>query len=402
MHIIVLGAGVIGVTTAYELVKQGHNVTVIEKHSKAAMECSFQNGGQLSYSHAKPWANPAILKYLPRWLCSKNSPLSIRTFDTDLLTWLCQFLWACRASKVKQTSHDIFKLAEESKAAMHELLTNESLDFDMHHDGTMMCYRTLSSLENGLTQANLQATWGGSHRYLDSLESCITVEPALAHTKQPYCGGIYFPGDAAGNVQKFTSQLAAILEKKGVTFHYNTSITSLLFEKKHIKAIRTNKGEFSADTIIVCLGAMSGQLVKPLGINLPIYPLKGYSIDIPIQPGEHAPTCSLTDEAHKIVISRLGNTVRIAGTAEFSGFNAMLYPQRIDMLKHFAKELFPQLSAIDQATVWTCHRPATPGNLPIIGKTTYDNLLLNTGHGTLGWTLACGSAKRISNLVQWN
>lgn len=399
-NILILGAGITGITTAYVLHKRGYKVTVIERNPDPASECSYANGGQLSYSHSKPWANPAFFRQLPKWLTTPYSPLVVRRLDWHGLRWMTQFLLSCRQSISDRTSNDIYHLAQYSKACLHQLIEETNIRFDYTANGTLQCYRNPYVLKTALRQAQLQQNWGCEFQYVENFDQCVAIEPSLSRTTHPFIGGIFYPQDASGDAQKFTCQLAAFLEQNGVTFHYNTPITKLIFDKSKLHEVQTAKGSFTADHYMMCLGAYSPQLLAPLKLPALIYPLKGYSLTVPLCDNDLAPHCSLTDDANKIVVSRLGQKLRFAGTAEFGGYDHFPYSERVSLLKQHAVNLFPQLSQIDQSESWACLRPSTPTNLPIIGRSPLHNLYYNTGHGTLGWTLAAGSAYKIADILE--
>ncbi len=400
MKIIILGAGVIGVTTAYYLNKLGHDVTVIERNEKCASECSFANGGQLSYSHAEPWATPASLRKIPKWLLDKNSPLVFHpSLDPFMWKWALKFLGRCTNKHKEEATIHTLRLALHSKNCLAELLSDTLLDFSYLEKGTLHTFRNAESLNANIAQAEFQKKLGCEYQILHSRADCEKIEPALQYAPAEIIGGIYFPMDATGNVHQFSTNLTLFLQSKGVQFIYGQKIQKILLENDKVTDIITDNGKYSADAFVMSLGASSRLLLKDININVPIYPMKGYSISIDIKNHSKTPVIGITDQHNKIVYSKLGNILRVAGTAEFNGYNDSVSKTRIDTMKKMVGELFPESGDIDTVTQWACLRPSTPEGTPIIGKTKYPNLYLNTGHGTLGWTLACGSASIVANII---
>lgn len=403
MKVIILGSGVIGVTTAYLLASHGHEVVVLERQPSVAMECSFANGGQLSYSHAEPWASPHLLPKIPKWLIDKYSPLVFRLrWDTAMWSWLYQFLRQCTHEKMMAGTSRMLNLTLYSQKVMETIFHPLNLAFDYSHDnrGIIHIFKNAASLAANIAHAEFQKTLGCPFEILPSREACEEKEPAFRFSSKSIIGGIFYPLDASGNVNTFSQTLAALAREKGATFHFNTHITAIEHKSHAIQSILTDQGTFSGDTYVVCLGAYSPLPLRPLGIKLPVYPMKGYSISIPIQDGTKAPRIGVTDQGNKVVYSRLGNILRLAGTAEFAGYDHRIDPQRIAALKKMIQCLFPQAGDLTRATEWACLRPSTPDGLPVLGHTPFSNLILNTGHGTLGWTLACGSAKITTDIVE--
>lgn len=404
MKIIILGAGVIGVTTAYFLSRNGHEVTVIDRQSACAAECSFANGGQLSYSHVEPWANPAVIPNILKWLGKEDAPLVFRLrADYAMWKWGVQFLRAATHHQSMETTRHMLKLSLYSREVMHALSQEEPLAFDYAKKGILHIFHDQKSLDAEIKQAAFQKELG-CESVLLSREECLQQEPALRHTDRPLIGGITFPLDEMGNAQLFTKHLAEICQSRlGVKFLYETEITRITADADKVTAVHTNKGIFTADSYVMALGAASPLLARQIGVSLPIYPMKGYSISIPVVNEEGSPQTSLTDQTYKIVYSRLGDMVRVAGTAEFAGYDSGITESRIKPIVAAVKQLFPQLITEENSasiTNWACLRPSTPSGMPLLGQRRYANLFLNTGHGTLGWTLACGSARVVADSVE--
>lgn len=401
--IAVLGAGIAGQTTAFLLASRGHEVTLVDRREATACECSFANGGQLSYSHAQPWATPQLLQKIPGWLLQPHSPLLFRTAPTrQLVTWLGRFVANCRQKKMHQTTASLLGLALYSREQMHQLIATLPLDFSYAKRGTLHFFSSEKSLEHHARHAQFLEKLGCPSQRLDRAAS-IAKEPALAHSDAPLAGGVFYPLDESGDVRAFARGLAEHAKQSGnpIDYHYNTAITSFRHENGTIKAIQTDQGEIEADRFIIALGASSYALLKHLHLPAPLYPMKGYSLSIALENAKDAPSICLTDEAHKLVYTRLNQHLRVAGTAEFAGYDASIRKERIASLKRMILTYFPHLEPqLQQAEAWAGLRPATPDGAPLIGRTPYRNLFLNTGHGTLGWTLAAGSATIVADLVE--
>jgi D-amino-acid dehydrogenase len=394
VKIIVLGAGVVGVTGAWYLAKAGHEVTVVERREAAALETSFANGGQISAGHAEPWAKPSVVPKILRWLGREDAPLLFRPrADWAQWRWGMRFLMECWPGRFERHARTLGALAGYSRERLRALRQELGLRYD--------------ELERGILQfATNQRDFESLARHarpdqVKSAQECIALEPALAHSRDPVIGGVYNPGDESGDAHRFTAELARAAAEQGVQFRFNTSIESVETAGGKVTALRAEDGTLTADAYVVSLGSYSPLLLAPLGVRIPVYPLKGYSITVPLGPSEAAaaPTVSLTDEAFKIVISRLGNRLRAAGTAELTGYDTSINHVRCAAIARRIRELFPGLGGVTTIDNWCGLRPATPNNVPVIGRTRYENLYLNTGHGTLGWTLACGSAAVLADLI---
>lgn len=403
MKIAVLGAGVIGITTAYYLHKLGYEVTVIERNSESASECSHANGGQLSYSHAEPWANPTALRKIPKWLICKDSPLVFAPrLDLPMWRWAISFLMHCNKNTCKNTTTHTLRLALHSRDCFAAAIKDTAIDFSYLEKGTVHVFRNEQALEANIAQAEFQKTMGCDYEVLNSRKDCEAKEPALKYSPANIIGGIYFPMDATGDVHKFTENLSLWLKDRGVTFLYGESVKAIDSNSTEITGFVTDTGVITADKYVIASGAPSPKLLQKIGINVPIYPMKGYSLSIEVKDESKAPISGVTDQYNKIVYSRLGNILRVAGTAEFAGYNDHTVPARLDTLRRMTKQLFPESGDINAASEWACLRPSTPEGTPIIGRTKYNNFYLNIGHGTLGWTLSCGSASILTNIIHNN
>ncbi|MFZ2553785.1 D-amino acid dehydrogenase [Psychrobacter sp. BF1] len=424
-HIAVLGAGVVGVTTAWYLQKAGYKVTVIERESAAAMQTSFANGGQISVSHATPWANPRAPMQALKSLFSEDSPLLYRLrADKDQLKWAMQFLQECGADRADDNLVQMVRLGLYSRATLQQLRRNTDIEYEQQTRGIMHFYTSQAEFDAAIAPTERMQELGCERHFID-INNAASLEPALYPIAHKLVGATYTSRDESGNAHLFTQRLAARCLEAGVTFLYNTDILALNSDahssRPHIHSITIRpKGEnaqtFSADSHVIALGCYSVALLKPLAVHLPIFPAKGYSATYQVNPrAPHlAPFVSLIDDEYKLVMSRLGDKLRVAGTAEFNGYNMELNSVRCAAITERVRYLFPKGIIANSAQYWTGLRPMTPSNVPLIGRAhcgqvrhgsqnepaTFDNLWLNTGHGSLGWTHACGSAKAISLLMQ--
>ena len=394
MKIIVLGAGVVGVTGAWYLAKAGHEITVVERREAAALETSFANGGQISAGHAEPWAKPSVVPKILCWLGREDAPLLFRPrADWAQWRWGLRFLMECWPGRFERHARTLGGLAAYSRECLRSLRQELGLRYDQLERGILQFATNQRDFESLVRHAD--------RARVKSAQECLALEPALAHSRHPVIGGVYNPNDESGDAHRFTAELARLAAARGVTFRFSTAIDSVETAGGKVTALRTNGAALVADAYVVSLGSYSPLLLAPIGVRIPVYPLKGYSITLPLGPGEaaSAPTVSLTDEAFKIVISRLGNRLRAAGTAELTGYDTSINAARCAAIARRIRDLFPGLGGITTIDNWCGLRPATPNNVPVIGRTRYSNLYLNTGHGTLGWTLACGSAAVLADLV---
>jgi D-amino-acid dehydrogenase len=400
MRIAVLGAGLLGVSSAWHLAADGHEVTVIDRQPEAARETSFANGGQISTSHAEPWANPGVLPKILKWLGREDSPLLWRLrADAAQWEWGVRFLRECTPARTRANIVAILRLALYSRERLKALRAELNLDYEQLERGILHFYTDPDEFERAIPQAALMREHG-CEREVKTAAECLGIEPALVGAKRPIVGGTFTAGDESGNARLFTRALAARCAERGVAFRYGETIESLAAAGGQIVGVRLANGEiFAVDAVVMALGSWSPLLLEPLGIHVPVYPAKGYSATIPLAADALAPTVSLTDDGHKIVYSRLGDTLRVAGTAEFCGHDLSLDPARCKPILRRTFEMFPGVKRLEGIRLWTGLRPATPGNVPLVGPTKYGNLYLNTGHGTLGWTMAVGSGRLLADLV---
>jgi D-amino-acid dehydrogenase len=404
MKVIVLGAGVVGTASAWYLQQAGIDVTVLERQSGPALETSFANGCQISVSHAEPWANPATLLKVLRGLGREDAPLLFRLRADPLQwRWCLQFVRECWPARVAANLRQIVAMADYSRRSLQALRAETGIEYDSLARGILHFYTDQTEFDKSCHAAAAMRELG-CPRTPVSAEEVVRIEPALAAVRDKLVGGDFTASDESGDVFKFTSQLARLGSAAGVDFRYNTTVTRLLTEGGEVTGVEIIDGEgrhrvLRADAFVIALGSFSAALLAPLGIPLMIYPGKGYSATYPIRDPEAAPTVSLTDDGHKLVLSRLGSRLRVAGTCELNGYSRALNTVRCEAITRRVRELFPGACDYDNPTYWAGLRPLTPSNVPYIGKTRYANLYLNTGHGTLGWTMGCGSGRAIADIV---
>ena len=400
MRVIVLGAGVIGVTSAYYLSRAGHEVTVIDRQPGPALETSFANAGEVSPGYASPWAAPGIPLKAIKWMMSRHSPLILRPKpDAAMLRWLAMMLRNCTEARYALNKSRMVGLAEFSRDELKRLRGTLGIAYDERAQGTLQLFRTEKQLAGAAKDMAVLDDFGVDYELLDRA-GCVAAEPGLAATSDKFVGGLCLPGDETGDCRMFTRALAERAAAEGVEFRYDTVIEALEHDGRRVSGVRTSAGVVRGDACLVALASYSPLLLKPFGLTLPVYPVKGYSITVPVADPDRAPVSTLLDESYKIAITRLGNRVRVGGMAEISGFDRSLPARRQATLLHSLTDLFPGGAKVDGETnFWSGLRPMTPDGPPVIGKTPVDNLFLNTGHGTLGWTMACGSGHLIASLI---
>ncbi|MGY4473284.1 D-amino acid dehydrogenase [Bradyrhizobium sp. USDA 3364] len=399
MKVLVLGSGVIGVTSAYYLARAGHEVTVIDRQPKPALETSFANAGEVSPGYSSPWAGPGVPVKAVKWLLMKHGPLVIRPkVDPVMWLWLLKMLRNCTTARYAVNKARMIPIAEYSRDCLQALRSEIGIKYDERARGTLQLFRYQSQLEGTGDDIAVLKQYGVPFEVLDR-EGCIAAEPALASVKEKFAGGLRLPHDETGDCHMFTQALALEAEKLGVRFNFNTGIEGLNADATRITGVATSAGMMTADAYVLALGSYSPHLVRPLGISLPVYPVKGYSITVPIKDASGAPESTVMDESYKVAITRLGDRIRVGGTAEISGYSTKLYAARRATLDHSLTDLFPRGGDLPKATFWCGLRPMTPDGPPVIGATRFANLHLNTGHGTLGWTMACGSGRVLADML---
>ncbi len=404
MKIVVLGAGVIGTTTAWFLNQAGHEVTVIERQPNAGLETSFANGGQISVCHAEPWANPSAPKKILQWLGKEDAPLLFRLrADINQWRWGWQFLKECSPTKTRQNTLNILRLGLYSRGVLQKLRADTNIKYDELTKGILHFYTDPKEFEDAIVASEFMRNYGCDRNVIDKKSDIVAIEPAFANSVDKIVGATFTASDESGDAQKFTNNLSVLAAEKGVNFLFEHTITQIKHSKGQISGVTVQHHEevfdITADAYVVCLASYSALMVRDLGISLLIYPAKGYSATVEVPEGANAPMVSMTDDEYKLVFSRLGNRLRIAGTAELNGYNLNLNDVRCQALIKRTAALFPAAADYSKPLFWTGLRPATPSNVPYIGKTKFANLYLNTGHGTLGWTHSCGSAQAIADII---
>jgi D-amino-acid dehydrogenase len=400
LNIAVLGAGVVGVTTAYYLAAAGHDVTVIDRAPGVATQCSYANGAQLSYSYTDSMASPSFLSRLPGLVAGMDRSIRFRPpADTDVVRWGLAFLSQCTRGNASANTLANLKLAKRSARLLRELRNDLSSDFHYREAGKLILLRTRRELDDARRASDIKAELG-IRADLVSMEEASEIEPAIAHMQGPYAGGVYSPGDDLGDAAEFTRLLAARLQaERRASFHFDTEATGLIRDADSVRGCQTNRGDVEADAVVVCLGAWSPRLLQSAGIRTLIQPARGYSVTLP--PGPQPPRASVTDFGRRFVVTRLGDNVRIAGFADFVGFSSRHDRERIEQLMSTAHEAAPQTAEFShrQIHAWAGSRPMTPDGRPLVGRTCVRGLFLNTGHGSLGWTLACATAEQVASEV---
>ena len=399
MKILILGAGVVGTTSAYYLAKAGHEVEVIDRQPGAGLETSFANAGQVSPGYSAPWAGPGIPVKALKWMMMRHRPFVMwPRMDGKLAWWLAQMLANCTEDAYRINKARMVRLAEYSRDVLGELRADTGISYDQRQGGTLQLFRTQKQLDHVGDDTAVLDQFGVPYAVLDP-DGCVVAEPALALTRAHFVGGLQLPGDETGDAHQFTQRLAAIAAGLGVRFGYGVTINHIVASGAEVTGVDTSAGMLRADRYVVALGSYSPALLRPLGMQLPVYPVKGYSITVPITDPDGAPVSTVMDETFKVAITRLGDRIRVGGTAELAGFSHTLRRPRRQTLEHSVGDLFPRGGDLSKASFWTGLRPMTPDGTPIVGTTKYANLFTNTGHGTLGWTMACGSARVLADLV---
>ena len=402
MDIVVLGGGVVGVTSAWYLAKAGHKVTLLERRDGVALETSHANAGQISPGYASPWAAPGIPLKAAKWLLQKHAPFTVRpTSDPFQLRWMLKMFANCTPAAYAVNKGRMVRLAEYSRDCMKQLRGELALDYEGRQLGTLQLFRSQAQLDASQRDIAVLEEYGVPYQSLNA-DGCEEVEPALARVRGKVVGGLRLPGDETGDCFRFTQALADEARKLGVSFVFNCAIDEVEIAKGRAVAVRAGEQRFQADAIVWTLGSYCTGFLRPLGIELPVYPVKGYSLTLPMTDAEGAPRSTVLDETYKVAITRFDERIRVGGMAELSGFNLALNPRRHDTLAMVVRDLFPQGGDLEQATFWTGLRPMTPDGTPLVGPSPIPGLWLNTGHGTLGWTMAAGSGQLLSDLISGN
>lgn len=398
MKVCVIGAGVVGCATAYELCSAGHEVVLVDAKASPGEGASFANGGQLSYSYVEPLASPATLRALPAMLLDKNSPLRWRpTADLAQWMWGLRFLVACNSRQVEQSTHRLLAMAELSRSTLEEWMTRDALDFNFTRNGKLVLCPDAATLKRQRQQLAMQAYTGVAQQLLDR-EQCLAVEPALANYRG-FAGGVWTERECAGDPHLFCQAVVAAAQKRGLQYVFDAPVQAFAFRREQATSIETAKGRLEADAFVLATGAQAPVLARQLGERLPIYPIKGYSVTLALKPGQNIPAVNVTDLSKKMVLAPLGGKLRVAAMAEFIGHDLAVAPGTLERIIRAVEKIYPDACELAQSKAWAGLRPATPTSVPIIRPSRISNVTLNVGHGALGFTLAAGSASLAAGIV---
>jgi D-amino-acid dehydrogenase len=397
MKITILGSGVIGTTTAYYLAAAGHEVTVLDRQKGPGLETSFANAGEVSPGYSAPWAGPGVPIKAIKWLLMHHSPLVIKPMlDMAMWRWGAAMLRNCTQERYRINKARMVRLAEYSRDCFKQLRADTGIRYDERELGTLQLFRTQKQLDGTAKDIEILQQYGVPYQVLDR-EGYLKYEPALADVRHKFVGALRLPGDETGDCYMFTNALAKMAESRGVTFRYGVDIRRLKGDAHGISAVDTSQGPVFADRFLVAMGSYSTALLRPVGIRIPVYPVKGFSITLPITDASCAPESTIMDETHKVAVTRLGDRIRVGGTAQLSGFDLQFNEARRRTLEFVVTDLFPRAGDAARAEFWTGLRPMTPDGTPIVGPTHIPNLWLATGHGTLGWTMAAGTGRLLAD-----
>ncbi len=399
MKVMVLGAGVIGMSSAWYLAQDGHEVTVVDRQSGPGLEASFANAGEISPSYSAPWANPSVIKKAIGWMLAKHGPFRLYPqLDLAQWRWLWKMLLNCNTRAYERNLQRMQRLAVYSRDCFVEMRRQTGWRYDDRQQGTLLFFRDPDGLQSVNADLDVLRSFGVRVDVLDAA-GCVRVEPGLASVRERIAGALHMPDDETGDCLMFCDLLHERLKTMGVKFRFGTAIDGLQRDGDRISGIRTAQGTLSADATVLALGSWSPLLTRPLGIDLPVYPVKGYSLTVPVKDEARAPQSSIVDEDYKVALTRLGSRIRVAGTAEVGGYDSSLRQGRLDTIVYVLNDLFPGGFEREQMTFWTGMRPMTPDGTPIVGRSPLRDLYLNTGHGTFGWTMALGSGRVLADLI---
>lgn len=397
--VLVLGSGVIGTSIAYYAAKAGHQVTVVDRQPGPALETSFANAGEVSPGYSSPWAGPGVPVKAIQWMMMKHSPLVIwPLLDPAMWRWGFRMLANCTEKAYALNKSRMVPIAEYSRDCLKALRGETGIAYDDRAMGTLQLFRTQKQVDGTAKDIEVLKAYGVPYEVLDKA-GFIKAEPALKLTQDKFVGALRLPGDETGDCQLFTTRLAEMAKALGVRFHFDTRIDRVEHDGRQVTGVQTSAGLLVADRYVAALGSFTPQMLRPLGLRLPVYPIKGYSITVPITDAKGAPESTVMDETHKVAVTRLGDRIRVGGTAEIAGFSLALREARRETLTHVVTDLFPTGGDVSKASFWCGLRPMTPDGTPLVGPTAVPNLLLATGHGTLGWTMAAGTGRVIADLI---
>ena len=403
MKVIVLGAGVVGINTAWHLASQGAEVIVLEQHEGPALETSFANAGQISPGYAAPWAAPGVPLKAIKWMFEKHAPLAIRP-DGSLfqLQWMFAMLRNCTQAAYAVNKGRMVRLAEYSRDVLKQMRADIGIRYEHREGGTLQAFRTQAQLDDVAKDVEVLRQTGVPFELLDA-QGCARAEPALAAVAHKIKGGLRLPNDETGDCFLYTNRLADMTRERGARFEFGVSITDLIRDGDRVNGVRYVRNgepvELKADAVVMALGCASTAFARRLDLPLPVYPVKGYSITVPIVDAAKAPVSTVLDESYKVAITRFDERIRVGGMAELSGHDKTLRPVRRETLEMVVNDLFPGAGDTARATFWTGLRPMTPDGTPVVGPTPYRGLWINTGHGTLGWTMGPGSGKLLADQI---
>ena len=399
MRVLILGSGVIGTSVAYYLARAGHEVEVIERQPGPALETSYANAGEISPGYSSPWAGPGVPLKAVQWLLMQHSPLVIKPMlDPAMWRWGLSMLRNCTEARYRVNKGRMVRLAEYSRDCLKALRADIGIEYDGREQGTLQLFRTQKQLDATAKDIEILKEYGVPFQLLDR-SGYLQYEPALAGVQQKFIGALRLPGDETGDCFKFSNRLAEQAKALGVKFRFGVDIQRIERSGSRITGVQTAAGRLSADRYVLALGSYSAQMLAPLGMRIPVYPVKGFSITLPITDAAQAPESTVMDETHKVAVTRLGDRIRVGGTAQLSGFDLSLDEERRRTLEFVVSDLFPKGGDVRRAEFWTGLRPMTPDGTPILGATPIDNLFLSTGHGTLGWTMAAGTGRVMADLI---
>ncbi|QWP79252.1 D-amino acid dehydrogenase [Lysobacter sp. K5869] len=399
MKVLILGSGVIGTAAAYYLAQAGHEVDVIDRQRAPAMETSYANAGEVSPGYSAPWAGPGVPLKAIKWLAMSHRPLVIRPgLDPALWRWCLAMLRNCTHERYRINKGRMVRLAEYSRDCLRELRAATGIEYDARQQGTLQLFRTQKQLDDTGKDIEILRESGVAYELLDR-DGCAAYEPALARVREKFAGGLRLPGDETGDCFKFSQNLAALAQAEGARFRFGTHLTGLEAEGGQWRRAHTDAGTLEADVCLLALGSYSPRWLAPLGLRIPVYPVKGYSLTLPIVDAASAPESTVMDETHKVAVTRLGDRIRVGGTAELAGYDLRLHEARRRTLSHVVGDLFPGGGDAARAEFWCGLRPMTPDGTPLLGATAVRGLYLATGHGTLGWTMAAGTGRVLADLI---
>lgn len=399
MHVVILGAGVIGVTTAYYLARQGHQVTVLERQPGVGLETSYANAGEVTVGYAAPWSGPGLPLKALKWALQGDSPISLHPrLDPAMAAWIWQWWRNCSVARYTENKRRMVRLAAYSLDSLVALRDELGIHYDEASLGTLQLFRTQAQLAAVEKDIAVIAQLGVAYELLDAA-ACLKVEPGLGGSQAGIAGGLRLPDDETGDCFQFTQKLAEHAKRAGVRFHFGVNVQKLVREGERIVALETDQGQFAGERFVMALGSHSARLLRPLGIRIPVYPLKGYSITAPIIDAARAPRSTILDETSKVAITRMGGRIRAGGVAEITGYDTSLPLSRQRSIERIVQTLFGGAADLGRVEFWSGLRPVTPDGPPILGATVCPNLYLNTGHGSFGWTMACGSARIVADLI---